>query len=75
MADKKRLTTASGMPVDNDQQSLTAGPHGPVLMQDVHLAEKLAHFNRERIPERVVHAKGAGAHGAVSYTHLRAHET
>ena len=64
MADeKKKLTTASGMPVDNDQQTLTAGARGPALMQDVHLMEKLAHFNRERIPERVVHAKGAGAHG------------
>jgi len=64
MADeKKKLTTASGMPVDDDQNTLTAGPQGPALMQDVHLMEKLAHFNRERIPERVVHAKGAGAHG------------
>ena len=60
---KKKLTTASGAPVDDDQNSVTAGPKGPVLMQDVHLMEKLAHFNRERIPERVVHAKGAGAHG------------
>ncbi len=61
--DKKKLTTASGIPVDNDQDSVTAGPKGPVLLQDVHLMEKLAHFNRERIPERVVHAKGAGAFG------------
>ncbi len=69
MADeKKKLTTASGMPVDNDQQTLTAGPRGPALMQDVHLMEKLAHFNRERIPERVVHAKGAGAHGVFECT-------
>jgi len=69
MADKKkRMTTASGVPVDNDQQTLTAGPHGPALMQDVHLMEKLAHFNRERIPERVVHAKGAGAHGVFECT-------
>jgi catalase len=69
MADKKKmLTTASGMPVENDQQTLTAGPRGPALMQDVHLAEKLAHFNRERIPERVVHAKGAGAHGVFECT-------
>ena len=64
----KKLTTASGMPVDNDQQTLTAGPRGPALMQDVHLMEKLAHFNRERIPERVVHAKGAGAYGAFECT-------
>ncbi len=61
--DREKLTTGSGMPVDDDQNSATAGPDGPVLMQDVHLTEKLAHFDRERIPERVVHAKGAGAHG------------
>lgn len=61
--DKKRLTTASGLPVDDDQNTWTAGPKGPALMQDVHVMEKLAHFNRERIPERVVHAKGAGAYG------------
>ena len=61
--DPKKLTTASGASVDDDQNAMTAGPHGPALMQDVHLMETLAHFNRERIPERVVHAKGAGAHG------------
>ena len=64
--DKKTLTTGFGMPVDDDLNSQTAGPKGPVLMQDVHLVEKLAHFDRERIPERVVHAKGAGAHGVFS---------
>ena len=64
MTDKThRLTTGFGKPVDDDQNSVTAGPRGPVLMQDVHLLEKLGHFDRERIPERVVHAKGAGAHG------------
>jgi catalase len=64
MAEKaKTLTTGFGMPVDNDLNSMTAGPKGPALVQDVHLIEKLAHFDRERIPERVVHAKGAGAHG------------
>jgi catalase len=69
MADKtKKLTTASGMRVDDDQNTLTAGPRGPVQMQDVHLMEKLAHFNRERIPERVVHAKGAGAYGCFECT-------
>ena len=62
-ADKKILTTGFGMPVDNDLDSMTAGPKGPVLVEDAHLFEKLAHFDRERIPERVVHAKGAGAHG------------
>jgi len=61
--EKKRLTTASGAPVDDDQNTMTAGPKGPALLQDIHLMEKLAHFNRERIPERVVHAKGVGAHG------------
>ncbi len=66
--DKKKLTTASGMPVDDDQNTMTAGPKGPALMQDVHVMEKLAHFNRERIPERVVHAKGAGAYGVFECT-------
>ncbi|MBE0711935.1 MAG: catalase, partial [Candidatus Aminicenantes bacterium] len=60
---KKTLTTGFGTPVDNDLNSMTAGPKGPVLVQDVHLIDKLSHFDRERIPERVVHAKGAGAHG------------
>jgi catalase len=56
------------VPVADNQNSLTAGPHGPVLMQDVHLMEKLASFNRERVPERVVHAKGAGAYGTFTVT-------
>jgi catalase len=60
---KKTLTTNRGIPVAYNQNSLTAGQRGPVLLQDVHLIEKLAHFDRERITERVVHAKGAGAHG------------
>jgi len=62
------LTTASGRKVDNNQNSLTAGSRGPVLMQDVYLQEKLAHFDREEIPERIVHAKGAGAHGTFTVT-------
>jgi catalase len=66
--DKKTLTTGFGAPVDNDISSVTAGPKGPILMQDVHLLEKLAHFDRERIPERVVHAKGAGAFGYFEVT-------
>jgi catalase len=66
--DNKKLTTAFGIPVGDDQNSLTAGPRGPVLLQDVHLLEKLLHFDRERIPERVVHAKGAGAHGYFEVT-------
>jgi len=60
---EKNLTTNQGAPVSDNQNSLTVGERGPVLLQDVHLIEKLAHFDRERIPERVVHAKGAGAHG------------
>lgn len=60
---KKILTTNQGVPVTDNQNSLTVGERGPVLLQDVHLIEKLAHFDRERIPERVVHARGAGAHG------------
>ena len=60
---KRYLTTNQGVPVTGNQNSLTVGERGPVLLQDVHLIEKLAHFDRERIPERVVHAKGAGAHG------------
>ncbi len=65
---KKRLTTAFGIPVADDQNSLTAGERGPVILQDVHLLEKLGHFDRERIPERVVHAKGAGAGGYFEVT-------
>jgi len=64
-----QLTTASGIPVPDNQNSITAGPRGPVLLQDVHLIEKLQHFNRERIPERVVHAKGSGAYGTFTVTH------
>ncbi|HPZ08240.1 MAG TPA: catalase [Candidatus Eremiobacteraeota bacterium] len=60
---KNTLTTAFGIPVSNDLHSMTAGERGPILLQDIHLLEKLSHFDRERIPERVVHAKGAGAYG------------
>ena len=59
----KTLTTQAGRPVADNQNSLTAGPRGPVLMEDFQLIEKMAQFNRERIPERVVHAKGSGAYG------------
>ncbi len=65
---EKIYTNVFGIPVGEDQHSMTAGRLGPVLMQDTHLLEKLAHFNRERIPERVVHAKGAGAHGYFEVT-------
>lgn len=62
-------TTASGIPLPDSQNSLSAGCRGPLLLQDFHLIEKLQHFNRERIPERVVHAKGTGAYGTFSVTH------
>ncbi|GMU32239.1 MAG: catalase [Planctomycetia bacterium] len=66
--DKPILTTADGCPIGM-QQALTAGERGPVLMQDVQLLEQMQLFNRERIPERVVHAKGSGAHGTFTVTH------
>ncbi|HEY9097862.1 MAG TPA: catalase [Thiobacillus sp.] len=62
------MTTAAGNVVADNQNSITAGPRGPVLMQDYQLMEKMAHFNRERVPERVVHAKGAGAYGTFKVT-------
>ena len=65
---RKKLTTASGKPYSHNEDSMTAGPRGPVLLQDFILHEKMAHFNRERIPERVVHAKGTGAFGKFSVT-------
>ncbi len=68
MADKK-LTSVNGAPVANNQDSLTAGKRGPILLQDVWLLEKLAHFDRELIPERRMHAKGSGAFGTFTVTH------
>jgi catalase len=68
MERKPTLTTAAGIPVGDNQNSLTAGPRGPLLVQDWQLFEKHAHFNRERIPERVVHAKGSGAYGTLTVT-------
>ncbi|MCU7816619.1 MAG: catalase [Candidatus Thiodiazotropha sp. (ex Rostrolucina anterorostrata)] len=68
MSNKRVITTAAGCPVADNQNSMTAGARGPVLMQDVYLMEKMAHFNRERVPERVVHAKGAGAYGTFTVT-------
>jgi catalase len=69
MKDKnKKLKTASGRPYYENEDSLTVGPRGPVLLQDYYLHEKLAHFNRERIPERIVHAKGTGAYGKFTVT-------
>ncbi|MDR3260745.1 MAG: catalase [Tannerella sp.] len=66
--DKEQLTTQAGAPVSDNQNIQTAGPHGPALMQNAWMMEKLAHFNRERIPERIVHAKGTGAHGTLTIT-------
>src|SRR5271156_3158627 len=63
------LTTSAGAPLPDNQNSLTAGPRGPLLVGDHQLFEKHAHFNRERIPERVVHAKGSAAHGTLTVTH------
>src|SRR5213595_1779681 len=65
---KRVLTTESGAPVADNQNSATAGVGGPLLLQDQHLLEKLARFNRERIPERVVHARGSGAYGYFEVT-------
>ena len=65
----RKLTTASGRPYVENDNTMTVGPRGPILLQDYILHEKMAHFNRERIPERVVHAKGAGAYGTFTVTH------
>ena len=66
---KDILTTAAGAPVVDNQNSMTAGPRGPMLLEDVWFLEKLAHFDREVIPERRVHAKGSGAFGTFTVTH------
>ena len=68
MAKSPTLTTEAGIPVTDNQNSITAGARGPLLVQDWQLFEKHAHFNRERIPERVVHAKGSAAYGALTVT-------
>jgi catalase len=69
MTKRPTLTTSAGAPIGDNQNTVTAGQHGPVLLQDYQLLEKLAHQNRERIPERTVHAKGWGAHGTFTVTH------
>ena len=68
MAEKKQLTTSHGSPIGDNQNSLTAGARGPLLMQDYQLLEKMATFNRERVPERIVHANGSGAFGSFTVT-------
>ena len=69
MSESKKLTTVAGAPVADNQDSLTAGARGPMLLQDVWFLEKLAHFDREVIPERRMHAKGSGAFGTFTVTH------
>ena len=64
-----KMTSAAGAPVESNQDSMTVGPRGPMLLQDVWFLEKLAHFDREVIPERRMHAKGSGAHGVFTVTH------
>ena len=68
MSDSFDTTTNAGIPVASDEHSLTAGTQGPILLQDHYLIEKMAQFNRERVPERVVHAKGSGAFGELHIT-------
>jgi catalase len=70
MTEKKRPTTTSdgGIPVSSDKHSLTVGPEGPTVLHDSYVVQKMQHFNRERVPERVVHAKGSGAHGFFEVT-------
>jgi catalase len=69
MATEKRFTNATGAPVADNTNIMTAGPRGPALLQDIWLIEKLAHFDREVIPERRMHAKGWGAYGTFTVTH------
>jgi len=69
MKEKKKLTHNSGAPVADNQNVMTAGKKGPMLLQDVWFLEKLAHFDREVIPERRMHAKGSGAFGIFTVTH------
>jgi catalase len=70
MSDKRpHLTHATGAPVSDNLNIMTAGRRGPALLQDVWLIEKLAHFDREVIPERRMHAKGSGAFGTFTVTH------
>jgi catalase len=71
----ERLTTAQGTAVDSTDNSLRVGPRGPALLADVHLREKIMHFDHERIPERVVHARGAAAHGTFRLTRSIEHLT
>lgn len=68
MSNKKKLTSLFGAPVSDRENSMTAGPRGPLLMQDWYFLEQMAHFDREVIPERRMHAKGSGAFGTFTVT-------
>src|ERR1044072_6924952 len=69
MTDQRPIaTTEAGIPAPSDHDSLSVGPDGPLLLQDHYLIQKMAHLNRERVPERVVHAKGGGAFGFIEIT-------
>src|SRR5260221_7516380 len=68
MTDRKTTTTDAGIPAPSDDFSLSVGEDGPLLLQDHYVIQKMAQFNRERVPERVVHAKGGGAHGFFEVT-------
>ena len=70
MTDPRRpaTTTDSGIPAASDEHSLTVAPAGPIVLHDHYVVQKMQHFNRERVPERVVHAKGGGAHGFFEVT-------
>jgi catalase len=69
MSDERPVTTTdAGIPAASDEFSLTAGPSGPTVLHDHYVVQKMQHFNRERVPERVVHAKGSGAHGFFEVT-------
>ena len=68
MTEQNGSTTSTGAPAISDRNSLTLGANGPILLHDVHFLEQMAHFNRERVPERSPHAKGAGAFGVLKVT-------
>ncbi|WP_157122072.1 catalase, partial [Nocardia miyunensis] len=69
MSERNYTTDAAGIPAPSDDHSLTVGPDGPILLNDAYLIEKMASFNRERLPERQPHAKGGGAFGTFEVTH------
>src|SRR4030088_1726033 len=75
MSSSKVFTSATGAPVADNTNIMTAGPRGPALLQDIWLIEKMAHFDREVIPERRMHAKGWGAYGTFTVTHDITHYT